>query len=185
MSTHVALLRAVNVGGKGLVKMTDVRAAFESAGCRNVRTFQAAGNVLFDVPGARNGALPASMKTRIRAGMQHLLGGEPGICYRALDEVDAIVAADPFGALANDTMVKLYVVFMDRRPARVPPLPLSFPEEAIEITHVRATEAFVVSHRKRNGLMYGFPNACVESLGVRATSRNWNTVIKLVEFAKR
>ena len=185
MSTHVAWLRAVNVGGKGVVKMTDVREAFESAGCRNVRTFQAAGNVLFDAPGARGGALPNSLKTRIHAGMQHLLGGEPGICYRALDEVEAIVAADPFGTLATDRMVKLYVVFMERRPARMPSLPLVFPKEAIEITHVRSTEAFVVSRRKPNGLLYGFPNACVESLGVVATSRNWNTVTRLVEFAKR
>ena len=46
-------------------------------------------------------------------------------------------------------------------------------------------EIFVVSRPKKNGF-YGFPNAVVESeLGVSATSRNWNTVIKLVELARR
>jgi hypothetical protein len=50
---------------------------------------------------------------------------------------------------------------------------------------MRGTDVFVVSRRKPKGLMYGFPNACVESLGVLATSRNWNTVKKLVQFARR
>lgn len=181
--THVALLRAVNVGGKGVVKMSDVRAAFESAGCRTVRTFQAAGNVVFDAPSAR-GALPASVKARVQAAIRELLGGEPGVCYRTLDELETVVTTNPFGPLTADKLVKLYVVFMDRRPSRVPALPLSFPKEAIEITHVRAADAFVVSRRKPKGMMYGFPNACVESLGVTATSRNWNTVTKLLEFAK-
>lgn len=183
MSTHVALLRAVNVGGRGVVKMTDVRAAFEAAGCRRVRTFQAAGNVVFDAPSSR-GALPAALKTRIQAAMHELLGGEPGICHRTLDDLDDVLDARPFGRLVADKTVKLYVVFMDRRLRRVPSLPLSFPKEAIEITHVRATEAFVVSRRKPTGMMYGFPNACVESLGVIATSRNWNTVTKLAAFAR-
>jgi uncharacterized protein (DUF1697 family) len=175
----------VNVGGKGVVSMTDVRQAFESAGCRNVRSFQAAGNIVFDAPGARSGALSAAAKRRIHETMRELLGAEPGICYRTLEQIEEIVDANPFATLASDRMVKLYVVFMDRCPARVPPLPLVFPREAIEITHVRATEAFVVSRRKPAGMMYGFPNACVESLGVMATSRNWTTVNKLVEFAKR
>jgi len=182
--THVAFLRAVNVGGKGVVKMTDVRAAFESAGCRSVRTFIASGNVVFDAPASR-GALASAVKTRVHAAMRELLRGEPGICYRTVDELEALVAADPFGPLSADRMVKLYVVFMDRAPAQVPLLPLHFPKEAIEITAMRGTDVFVVSRRKPKGLMYGFPNACVESLGVLATSRNWNTVKKLVQFARR
>jgi uncharacterized protein (DUF1697 family) len=185
MRTHVAFLRAVNVGGKGVVKMAEMRAAFERAGCRNVRTFQAAGNIVFESTGARGGDMPSAMRTRIHAGMRDAIGGEPAICYRRLEELEAIVTADPFGPLTNDALVKLYVVFMDRQLARIPVLPLSFPKEAIEITAVRAAEAFVISRRKPKGMMFGFPNACVESLGVMATSRNWNTITRLVEFARR
>jgi uncharacterized protein (DUF1697 family) len=181
--TQIALLRAVNVGGKGVVRMTDVRAAFEASGCRSVRTFLASGNVVFEAPAPR-GARAAAMKTRVREALCALLGNEPGLCYRTLPQLEAVIAANPFGPLTSDATVKLYVVFMDRRPPHVPPLPLSFPKEAIDIIGVRATEAFVVSRRKPAGMMYGFPNACVESLGVVATSRNWNTVTRLAEFAR-
>jgi hypothetical protein len=42
----------------------------------------------------------------------------------------------------------------------------------------------IVSRRKPNG-MYGFPNVCVEALGVVSTSRNWNTVMRVAQFARR
>jgi hypothetical protein len=43
---------------------------------------------------------------------------------------------------------------------------------------------FVVSRRKTNGF-FGFPNNFVEKeLGVSATSRNWSTITKIIEFPK-
>ena len=43
-------------------------------------------------------------------------------------------------------------------------------------------EVFVVSHRKKNGF-FGIPNNFVEKeLGVSATSRNWSTITKIIEF---
>ena len=44
--THVAFLRAVNVGGRGLVKMTDLQKAFTADGATNARTVIASGTVL-------------------------------------------------------------------------------------------------------------------------------------------
>jgi uncharacterized protein (DUF1697 family) len=177
--THVAFLRAINVGGRAVVKMTELKAAFERAGCRRVRTFIASGNVLFEAPAA----LPAALRTRIAKELLPLFGKAPGVCYRTLDELDALIAAAPFGRLPADVSVKLYVAFLDRVPAAVPPLPLRIEKEQIEITDIRAADMLIVSRRKPNG-MYGFPNACVEQLGVTATSRNWNTVTKVAAFAR-
>jgi uncharacterized protein (DUF1697 family) len=178
--THLAFLRAVNVGGRGVVKMTDLKAVFERAGARNVRTFIASGNVVFEAPPR----LPASLKARVVKELVKLFGKEPGVCYRTLDEIDALIASDPFGKLAADKAVKVYVAFMDRRPATVPELPIVDPKELIEIVGIRMTDTLIVSRRKPNG-MYGFPNACVESLGVIATTRNWNTVVRVAQFARR
>src|SRR6266511_3084611 len=46
MNTYVALLRGINVGGHRLIKMQDLVRIFASVGCKNVRTFQQAGNVI-------------------------------------------------------------------------------------------------------------------------------------------
>jgi uncharacterized protein (DUF1697 family) len=47
MQTHVALLRGINVGGNNIIKMTDLKACFESMKLENVRTYIQSGNVLF------------------------------------------------------------------------------------------------------------------------------------------
>jgi uncharacterized protein (DUF1697 family) len=178
--THVAFLRAINVGGRAVVKMTDLKAAFERAGCRNVRTFIASGNVLFDGP-AR---LPAALKSRVAAELLKLFGKAPGVCYRTLEEIDALIGAEPFANHAVDTQLKLYIAFMERIPPTLPKLPIVDARELVEITAIRGTDALIVSRRKANG-MYGFPNACVEALGVTATSRNWNTVTRVAAYAKK
>ena len=47
---YLALLRGINVGGRNLVPMADLRATFEEAGFAAVRTYIQSGNVLFDAP---------------------------------------------------------------------------------------------------------------------------------------
>jgi len=178
--THVAFLRAINVGGRAVVKMADLQAAFARAGCRQVRTFIASGNVLFDAP-AR---LPATLRTRITAELVAVFGKEPGVCYRTVAQLDALIDSAPFGTRVSDTSLKLYVAFMDRLPAKVPALPTIVEKELVEIVAIHGADMLIVSRRKPNG-MYGFPNACVEDLGVRATTRNWNTVTKLAAFARK
>jgi uncharacterized protein (DUF1697 family) len=44
---YVALLRGINVGGKNLIKMKDLKACFEKQGLETVSTYIQSGNVLF------------------------------------------------------------------------------------------------------------------------------------------
>lgn len=62
---YVALLRGINVGGRNSVPMADLRAAFESAGHTDVRTYIQSGNVLFssDSPRAQ---LEDAVETALR-----------------------------------------------------------------------------------------------------------------------
>ena len=48
MTSFIALLRAVNVGGTGKLPMSDLKEMCESAGFRCVRTYIASGNVIFE-----------------------------------------------------------------------------------------------------------------------------------------
>jgi uncharacterized protein (DUF1697 family) len=45
---HLALLRSINVGGKNIIKMVDLKACFEEMGFNNIVTYIQSGNVLFD-----------------------------------------------------------------------------------------------------------------------------------------
>ena len=48
MTRYIALLRGVNVGGKNIIKMADLKAAFEARGFGNVLTYINSGNIMFD-----------------------------------------------------------------------------------------------------------------------------------------
>jgi len=45
---YVALLRAINVGGRNLIRMADLRACLEVRKFERVSTYIQSGNILFD-----------------------------------------------------------------------------------------------------------------------------------------
>ena len=174
--THVAFLRAVNVGGRGLVKMTELQKAFTAAGARDVRTVIASGNVIFEAPGALG-----QLRERIVKKVRPLLGADPGIAFRTLPYLERMIAAAPFGRLADDRTVKLYVLFLLDKPKRLPAFPMAVPKEAIEVSGMYEQDALIVSRRKPNGF-YGFPGLWTEKeMGVASTGRNWSTLLRIVE----
>ena len=181
MLTYIAFLRAINVAGHAIVKMTDLKNSFAAAGCKNVRTYIQSGNVVFDCPEEKSAAVFKKTYAKLRS----LLGTEPEILFRKLDEVESIVKSTPFKNFQTDSALKFYVVFLSGQPRLKPKLPLTSEKEAVELIAIKNLEAFIVSRRKPNGF-YGFPNNFIEKeLGVSATSRNWSTVTKVVDFAQR
>jgi uncharacterized protein (DUF1697 family) len=179
MTRYVAFLRAINVRGHALVKMTDLCAAFQSAGCRNATSFIQSGNVIFDSTTAETAPLFRKIHGKVRA----LAGGDPQIVYRTVDALEALARTNPFDGLEDDRLLKQYVVFLAANPSKRPRLPIEDTKERLEAIGRKRLDVLVVSRRKPNG-MYGFPNAFVEqAYGAPATSRNWNTVKKLIHRA--
>ena len=76
----MALLRGINVGGRNVVAMADLREAFEAAGLRAVRTYIQSGNVLFesDAPGqSLEGDLEAMLERRFGVPLVVVLRSHP------------------------------------------------------------------------------------------------------------
>ena len=181
MKRYVAFLRAINVGGHAVVKMDDLRDTFIGAGCRKVRTYIQSGNVVFELL-ERD---PARVLRIVRVRLGKVLGDEPEILFREVRDIEGIVRRDPFKDFGGERDIKLYVAFLSRKPKERPRFPLVSPKEALEAVAMRDREVFIVSRRKKNGF-YGFPNNFIEKeLGVSATSRNWSTVTKIVEFVRQ
>lgn len=174
---QVAFLRAVNVGGSAVISMQDLRHLFLSAGCKDVRTYIQSGNVLFSAPRPESKAL----RQRIQAILSDHLGHEVAVAYRTDTQLKETVAACPFGPLVSGPDLKLYAGFLTAAPSLVPRLPLSVVKEGVEIIRATKGDVFVVS-RRVNG-RFGFPNLLVEKeYGVPATTRNWNTVLKILSL---
>ena len=175
MTTHVAFLRAINVAGHATIKMTDLNRAFVSAGCENVRTVIQSGNVLFDCDGVGRAFID-----RVRQNLTSLTGAQVQMMVRTQRELENIIKTAPFQEYENRRELKCYVAFLASDPVKRPPLPVLSQKEALEVLKVEGREVFVLSRRKENSQMYGFPNGLVESeFGVPATTRNWSTIRKI------
>ena len=105
MPRRIAFLRAINVGGH-VVKMEQLRKLFTSFGFKNVQTFIASGNVLFDTKSFST----AKVEDQIEEGLLAELGYEVVTMVRTPKELADVVAHRPF---AVDTSV---VGFLKRAP---------------------------------------------------------------------
>jgi uncharacterized protein (DUF1697 family) len=105
---YVAFLRAINVGGH-VVKMDRLRKIFEALRLRNVETFIASGNVIFEASGE-----PGPLERRIEKGLAAALGYEVEVFLRSVDELAAIAGYQPFAGSLDGCTV--FVVFLKEPP---------------------------------------------------------------------
>jgi uncharacterized protein (DUF1697 family) len=99
--THVALLRAINVGGRNALPMKALATLCEAAGCRDVVTYIQSGNVAFSASAAVAKKLPAALRRAIQA---HA-GIDVPVIVRDAAAMEAAVRGNPFlkaGADANE-----------------------------------------------------------------------------------
>jgi uncharacterized protein (DUF1697 family) len=91
MTSFVALLRGINVGGKNVIAMSDLVASFREAGYENVRTHAQSGNVLFDASHQGGPALESAVEQML----EERLGVPFLVVMRSRDDLADTVAAAP------------------------------------------------------------------------------------------
>jgi uncharacterized protein (DUF1697 family) len=90
---YLALLRGINVGGKNLVKMTELRSEFDELGFHDVATYIQSGNVVFRAPRQRGDALTA----RIESELGRRFGVELKVVLLTEAQLRGVVADAPRG----------------------------------------------------------------------------------------
>ncbi len=177
--TYVALLRGINVGGH-TIKMDQLRGHFSQLGFGNVRSYIQTGNVFFDSPEQDR----ANLRTTIESHLLESLGYDVPTCLRTVDELEQVVALDPFQGIDVTADMRLSVNFLAEPTTARLPIPYRTPDGAYELIGQTPSEAFVVWYLQngRPGNSYG---AIEKQLGVPATSRFWHTTGKILAAAKK
>lgn len=95
-----------------------------------------------------------------------------------------LVSSDPFRREATDAKVVRYVTVIEKRPRRVPSLPLEYPAgDTWQVKIVGFHRKFILSMMRRTGKGLVYPNEVVEKeMAVPATTRNWNTIKKIYDI---
>lgn len=170
---YVALLRAVNVGGRA-VAMADVRAWLTGLGFGGVRTLLQSGNAVFDAPRSSSTQLEAVLEREA----EKALGLRTEFFVRSAREWQKIIEGNPYRDEARDDPAHLLMLALKASPSTAAGKSLQAAIVGPEVVRLAGTHAYAVYP---DGVARSkLTNALVERhLGTRVTARNWNTVLRI------
>jgi uncharacterized protein (DUF1697 family) len=180
MNKYVALLRGINVGGKNLIKMTDLKACFEALGLESVITYIQSGNVLFSADEADQ----IKLTNRIEKALSKTFNYKSRVVVRSQKEMKDIGARAPKGFGSEPETYRYDVIFL------IEPLTAA---EAMKSVSIKEGVDQVFSGK---GVLY-FSRLIskvtqshisrIISLPVyqSMTIRNWNTTTKLLNIIEQ
>jgi len=174
MKTYVALLRAINVGGNSVIKMTDLRQLFESLGFGDVVTHIQTGNVVF-----KSGQTDRTkLSTQIENALEPFMNYRPQAFILTANDLKQAVADCPY---QSDDQRQCQLMFLETEP------------DPINVEALKALEGDEYQFTVRGRVLYyAYSRSSAGNrrtinfekvLGSRGTARNLKVVTKLIELA--
>jgi uncharacterized protein (DUF1697 family) len=174
---YAAFFRNLNLGRPNCPTKTQLEDAFVASGAKSAASFLTNGTLVYCVkPGmrARKVLADACQALRTECGLE-----EPAY-VRRVDYLAELVGLDPFASVDGSNVYLCCVSFLDSKHQALPAVPLESKRHDVEI--LRFTDAEALSVSRKIGNTAGSPNAFLERLlASPATTRNWNTVVRLVQ----
>ena len=179
MTTYIALLRAINVGGHKKIAMSDLRAFVKALGFDDVRIQLQTGNLVF----RGNARASTTLERLLESETAERLELQTDFFVRTDKELAAIIAQNPFPNEARRDPSHLVVLFLRDAPPAAAVRALQSVIKGPELVRAKGKQLYAIypagigRSKLTNKLME-------DKLGTRATGRNWNTLLKLAELAK-
>jgi len=169
------LIRGINVGGRAKLPMPTLKAGLTELGFEDVATYIQSGNAVVRTSRPR-GEVPAAVERRILEDT----GLAVTVMVRTHAELSRIAQRNPFLTEENEPR-HLHVLFLDTAPAKSATRRLDPDRSPPDRFHVDGKEIYL-HHPNGLGRSRLSADYFERTLGVRATARNWNTVLKLVDL---
>jgi len=169
LTTYIGFLRGVNVGGRTMLPMSELRTLCEKLGFERVRTYIQSGNLILETP-LSEGALTKQLETAL----QQKMGKRIPVAIRTIDELENVLTKNPF---------------QNAEPARVGVMFFAKPVQKDFLDRVSTSTGEEVKIGKREVYVY-YPNGMGRSKlklpkeADEGTVRNINTVRKLIELCR-
>lgn len=180
MSIFVSLFRGINVGGKRIVPMKELKELYESLGFKDVVTYIQSGNVVC----SSDDADMALVSQRIEESFGAKFGFHSNVIVRTAAELQAIIECNPFQDQPAQEANRQIVLFLALQPA-------STAQEDIRQAYSGPEELYLIGRE----LYIYYPNGVGRSkltltllekkLKTAGTGRNWNTVLQLHKLSQR
>ena len=175
MARLAAFLRGINVGGH-VVKNDQLKKIFGKAGCDDVQTFIASGNVVFS---SKSRSMPA-LEKKIEGELRKALGYEVRVFVRTEDEVLAVAAHQPFNAAQLKDARSVYVGFLPAAPSAATVKALMKLRTETDEFHVKGREVYWLLRAPFTDSKVNY-NTFERTLAAPATFRVTRTINRLAE----
>jgi uncharacterized protein (DUF1697 family) len=180
MPVLISMLRAVNVGGHGKIKMDALRVLYASLKFESPQTYLQSGNVIFKTSEHDLDAIARRLHSAIEKKFQC----KTDIMLRTAADFRAIIKKNPFAKRAEVEPGKLVVFFLAADPgndARKAVLDQKF---APEVIHAIGRELYIYFPNGQGQSKLPLPRI-YKLLGAPGTGRNWNSVTNILEIAEK
>jgi uncharacterized protein (DUF1697 family) len=179
VTAFIALLRAINVGGRNKVAMSDLRDLAAAVGLSNPRTLLQSGNLVFTCKGRTD----AELESLLEAESQKRINVSVDYVVRTSAEWTKIIQANPYPEAAASDPSHLVVMALKERPAEAAVQDLRAAIKGRETLHAVERQLYIVYP---DGIGASkLTNTLIErKLAARGTARNWNTMLKLADLAR-
>lgn len=178
MTKYIAILRGINVGGHRKILMAGLREMFHNMGFLNIQSYIQSGNVIFDFDRKEK---KHKIAGKIEKQIHETFGFNVPVIVRTAKEIRQAVSENPFVKEGVPTE-GLYLTFL----REIPNLEclekiktIDYSPDRIEII---GNNVFGFSSGKYSDSKYT-NNFFEQKLKTAATTRNWKTVLKLLEMA--
>ena len=178
MNTMIALLRGINVGGHNKLPMRELVDTLTDLGFRNIETYIQSGNVVFECDEGSK----IILTNQIRDAIHQSHGFAPDAMLLSAEELEEAILANPFPE-AEDQPKTLHLYFLGSEPHNPDMQRIEEMKNGSErytlvgnVFYLHAPDGI-----GRSKLAAGIEKA----LGVSVTARNWRSVSKISEMAKR
>lgn len=175
MQTYIALLRGINVGGHHKVPMADLRKLMGKLGFSNVTTLLASGNVIFDGEKEK----PQALEAKLEPALEKHFGFPIPVMVRTREEMHKLYASDPYRDVEVTKDIRLYTVFLKEKPKDPPVIPWESEDGSFRINAIQGREVISVLDLSKTKTVKAM-EALGKMFGKNITTRNWNTVQKIV-----
>lgn len=173
METWIALFRGINVGGKNILKMAELRSELETLKFKNVRTYIQSGNVIFD----SKAKYAAMLAKKIAKNVEDRHGFRPRVFVLSRTDLETAIESNPFPKAISDPKT-LHFYFLEE-PATQPNV-AALDDAKASTENYKLTSSVFYLHAPEGIARSKLAASAEKHLGVAATARNYRTVEKVL-----
>ncbi len=179
MEIYIALLRGINVSGQKKIKMADLRSHLADLNYTHLQTYIQSGNIVFK----QRSTDVAVLERQIHNKIKEKYGFEVPVMVKQPRDLFDAVRHNPMTEERHQDLKRIYFTFLSEVPAAAQVAKLQDLDYSPEEFVIKGDLVYFFSP-KGYGRAKMNNNFFEKKLKVKATTRNWNTVHKLLEMAK-